>query len=1156
MRKIFTLLFVLSCVVATAQVAPTVPASNLRFSSIEGAGFQINFDAGNGATKIVVLKEGSPVTGLPENGKEYTANSNFATAGTEFSVPGEYVVLKNSNWATVTVAKLKPGTTYYVAVFEYNGTGTAARYLMVPLTGSQATVSAPTVQTSGVGFSEITGNTAKMSWTNGNGSGRLILARKAAPINAEPTDLSFYYPNYAGEYGSGIVINGDNYTVYRGSGTSVTLYRLEPNTTYHLAFFEFNGNNTPVYLKPASNWSVTTNAGPTKPTQYMTFGNIEGSRITVGGGPGNGSKRLLIARKGAPVTALPVNGQVYNASATFGSGSEIAAGQYVVSNTSSQSTLITNLEPNTTYYFRYIEFDEGENNNTYYLTSSPLDGSKSTATPPAGVSTNLAVTNLTGSSATVTYTPGPGTYKLAVLKEGSPVDAVPQDLIYYNGNVAFGSGTEIGAGSGNYSMAGGMNSNSFNISGLKTGKTYYAAIFDFNGTYYPVYNKTPATISFTVPLQPTQAATNFLQLSKEGDRMWIRWDIGNGSKRIVVAKKGSPVTAQPQDGISYNANAAFGQGSKLAEGEYVIYDGNSNNVTTTNLEIGATYYFAVYEYNESEAGLPDYLVSSYLSGNAATFGRPTQSTSGLNATAIQSAQANISFTGGNGNGRMFIMKANTPVDGTPQDFVSYNYSTAYGSFQLGSTGNYIVYKTTAATGTFTVTGLSANTTYYVTAFEYNGSTQPAFMMSGNSFSFKTTDVPGATVPTTPASNALFSANDGNKFTFKWTNGDGAGRIVVMRQGSPVSFTPESATSYTANAAFGAGTDLGNNQYVVYNGNGSSVTVTNLLPATTYYLTVFEYNGSGSLLRYLTGSTLITNGATVSAPLTAGSNAVASATNNSMTLNWTNGSGSGRLVVVKKGSAVTSNPADLSVYPANTVFKSGAQIGIDEYVVYSGNSNTVTVTALATGGNYYYKIFEYNGSAAPVYNINETLSGNVPTGALPVTWINFDASEKNGKVVLNWATSAETNSAYFIVERSMNGIDFHETGRVQATGNGIGKQQYTFTDEIAAQSKLFYRLKQTDNDGLFSYSKIVTIQSGNNIAAVRLQPNPVQNTMRIQLPANVQSAGMLIYNAAGVLMLKQTIGNQQTVNVQHLPAGTYYIVVQQNEKKYQLKMIKQ
>jgi hypothetical protein len=320
MRQICTILFVLLSVLVNAQT-PTVPASNIRFSSIDGGSFSVAFDIGNGTNRLIVVKEGSAVTGLPVDGKDYTSNSNFGTAGTEFTNPGEYVIQKN-NWNSVTVNKLKPGTTYHVAVFEYNGTGTGTKYLAIPLLGSKATVVAPDAQTSGGVFSEIIGNSVKLGWINGNGAGRLIFARKAAAVNAEPEDLKFYQPYNNGEFGTSTAVNGDNYTVYKSSGSNVTVYKLEPNTTYHFASFEYNGNTTPVYLKPAATWNVTTNAGPTKPTQTLIISSVEGSRLSTSSSAGNGSKRLIICRKGLPVTATATNGTAYTASTVFGAGQE------------------------------------------------------------------------------------------------------------------------------------------------------------------------------------------------------------------------------------------------------------------------------------------------------------------------------------------------------------------------------------------------------------------------------------------------------------------------------------------------------------------------------------------------------------------------------------------------------------------------------------------------------------------------------------------------------------------------------------------------------------------------------------------------------------------------------------------------------------------
>ncbi|MFL6230597.1 MAG: DNA/RNA non-specific endonuclease [Pyrinomonadaceae bacterium] len=111
----------------------------------------------------------------------------------------------------------------------------------------------------------------------------------------------------------------------------------------------------------------------------------------------------------------------------------------------------------------------------------------------------------------------------------------------------------------------------------------------------------------------------------------------------------------------------------------------------------------------------------------------------------------------------------------------------------------------------------------------------------------------AVEPTVQASNVTFSNVGSNSLTVGWTNGNGASRLVLAKQGSPVDAAPADGTAYTANNAFGSGTQIGAGNFVVFAGAGSSVNVTNLSPSTTYYFAVFEFNGSGSSTNYLVTS---------------------------------------------------------------------------------------------------------------------------------------------------------------------------------------------------------------------------------------------------------------------------------------------------------------
>ncbi len=100
----------------------------------------------------------------------------------------------------------------------------------------------------------------------------------------------------------------------------------------------------------------------------------------------------------------------------------------------------------------------------------------------------------------------------------------------------------------------------------------------------------------------------------------------------------------------------------------------------------------------------------------------------------------------------------------------------------------------------------------------------------------------AAEPTTNASASSFSNVGCSTFDISWTDGDGAARLVVVSTAA-IAGTPTDATAYTANAAYGSGSTIAANEYVVYNGSGSTVTVTGLAASTTYHIAIFEYNGT-------------------------------------------------------------------------------------------------------------------------------------------------------------------------------------------------------------------------------------------------------------------------------------------------------------------------
>jgi hypothetical protein len=84
---------------------------------------------------------------------------------------------------------------------------------------------------------------------------------------------------------------------------------------------------------------------------------------------------------------------------------------------------------------------------------------------------------------------------------------------------------------------------------------------------------------------------------------------------------------------------------------------------------------------------------------------------------------------------------------------------------------------------------------------------------------------------------------------------------------------------------------------------------------------------------------------------------------SMRITWTQGSGDGTIVVVKKDTVVDSGPVDGTDYTASSVFGSGSQLGTGNYVVFKGSGNQVDITGLTAETFYHVAIYEYAGSGS-------------------------------------------------------------------------------------------------------------------------------------------------------------------------------------------------
>ncbi|PCI98152.1 MAG: hypothetical protein COB15_06555 [Flavobacteriales bacterium] len=163
--------------------------------------------------------------------------------------------------------------------------------------------------------------------------------------------------------------------------------------------------------------------------------------------------------------------------------------------------------------------------------------------------------------------------------------------------------------------------------------------------------------------------------------------------------------------------------------------------------------------------------------------------------------------------------------------------------------------------------------------------------------------------------------------------------------------------------------------------------------------------------------------------------------------------------------------------------------------------------------------------------------------LPVELVQFEATCQNETPTLTWTTASEINNDYFTIERSIDAVNFEPVSIVNGNGNSSTAIHYNWTDENPINGTVYYRLKQTDFNGVFEYHGVrtITCEQTNDI---RIFPNPFKNNLTIQLSENTNYPKRVeVLNYLGKIVHAKIIENGVTTLVlEKYSAGTYFIKV--------------
>ena len=180
----------------------------------------------------------------------------------------------------------------------------------------------------------------------------------------------------------------------------------------------------------------------------------------------------------------------------------------------------------------------------------------------------------------------------------------------------------------------------------------------------------------------------------------------------------------------------------------------------------------------------------------------------------------------------------------------------------------------------------------------------------------------------------------------------------------------------------------------------------------------------------------------------------------------------------------------------------------------------------------------------------------PSSTVPVTWLYQNLTRVSENLVkIEFATASEINNEKFEIQKKIEGESAFRTVKEMAgKGNFTGVTSYQFHDKVNNLQTNFYRIKQVDFDGKFSFTPVLVLQKK---ACIKLTffPNPCKN--KIYIHSSTPLSNALVFDSKGHLVASQKFSKNQELVLSQLKQGKYYInVFNKRGRLKELKVVKQ
>jgi hypothetical protein len=270
-----------------------------------------------------------------------------------------------------------------------------------------------------------------------------------------------------------------------------------------------------------------------------------------------------------------------------------------------------------------------------------------------------------------------------------------------------------------------------------------------------------------------------------------------------------------------------------------------------------------------------------------------------------------------------------------------------------------------------------------------------------------------------------------------------------------------------------------------------------------------------------------------------------------------------LFIIKINGALVTNPLSSvilidSASPRNLYWQINGALTLSAGSIFKG-------TAVASGAISLLDSASLQGrgltTAGAINLFDNIVTADTQQNLLPIELLSFKATQVGESVQLDWSTASETNNKYFTVQCSNDGDLYKEVLQVPGAGNSSIALYYSAIDDNPYQGISYYKLKQTDFDGNFTYSRIEEV----NIAPhdiFSIFTNPVNQILLLKTHTEINAIVELkVFNLLGSLITSYNLYMQKgtityPINVENLTNGTYFLQCNTEQKTTMLRFIKQ